>query len=731
MRQAGFHSWHERVAALAAAVLLALATLLLAPAPLAADEPSEELATVTLDVRLYQDGEPPAADGEAELGLQGDYGTDYASARAALNTGLMNVDEEIMLNGFRVHKDEVATLVAQVANDNPDLFYVHGKVSVSYYPSTGFVHHIVPVYAYDVSAIPGMKAAYYAALDEVLSWVPEGATDVEKVKAVHDWLVRNCAYNYDAEAAGHDNYVHDPWCAYGALVTHDPVCQGYALAFRAAMRALGIPCDYVEQWESDDNGHAWNRVYLVVDGEGAWYNLDVTHDDSDSSFDTTPSTTYFLKSDAWFQANPSAGTWHTWWTPEGVAGTDTRFDGYAQEDWPTYAGPADVRPPAPTAFELSATELLLETYSEADVTVASVEPADASWYDRAWSSSDPAVAAVDRAGHITTAGATGTATLTCTIGDVSRTVEVTVAAPNDLVWATVEGISDATYNGSAQVQDLVVTHRGTVLTEGTDFTASYEGNTNVGTATVTITGIGSYTGTVERTFQIEPAALSGATIAAVANQPYTGKAVKPSPKVTVGGRTLTPGTDYTLSYANNVKAGTATITITGTGNYTGTRTVTFKIVAPSVTYRVHVQTYGWQGWKKDGAAAGTTGKAKRLEGIYIKLSSKPVSGGIQYRTHVQRIGWQGWRNEGTMAGTTGQALRLEAIQIRLTGQMAERYDVWYRVHAQHFGWMGWAKNGASAGTAGYAYRLEAIEIVILPKGSPAPGSTLNAFRQKK
>ena len=86
MRQAVFHSWHERVAALAAAVLLALATLLLAPAPLVAEESTEELATVTLDVRLYQDGEPPAADGETELGLQEDYGTDYASARAALNT---------------------------------------------------------------------------------------------------------------------------------------------------------------------------------------------------------------------------------------------------------------------------------------------------------------------------------------------------------------------------------------------------------------------------------------------------------------------------------------------------------------------------------------------------------------------------------------------------------------------------------------------------------------------
>ncbi len=144
---------------------------------------------------------------------------------------------------------------------------------------------------------------------------------------------------------------------------------------------------------------------------------------------------------------------------------------------------------------------------------------------------------------------------------------------------------------------------------------------------------------------------------------------------------------------------------------------------PSVTYRTHVQTYGWQGWKKNGAISGTSGQSKRLEGINIKLSSKPVSGGIKYRTHVQTYGWEsGWKSNGAMSGTSGQSKRLEAIQIMLTGQMADKYNVWYRVHAQRFGWMGWTSNGYSAGTQGYAYRLEAIQIVILPKSSGAPAA---------
>ena len=152
---------------------------------------------------------------------------------------------------------------------------------------------------------------------------------------------------------------------------------------------------------------------------------------------------------------------------------------------------------------------------------------------------------------------------------------------------------------------------------------------------------------------------------------------------------------------------------------------------PHVLYRVHRQTYGWEsGWKKDGAVSGTTNKGKRLEGIFIKLQNKPVTGSIRYRTHVQKIGWQGWKNEGQMSGTSGKGLRLEAIQIKLTGQMSKKYNVWYRVHAQHFGWMGWARNGRSAGTAHYAYRLEAIQIKLVKKGVKAPGSTSGAFRQK-
>ncbi len=142
-----------------------------------------------------------------------------------------------------------------------------------------------------------------------------------------------------------------------------------------------------------------------------------------------------------------------------------------------------------------------------------------------------------------------------------------------------------------------------------------------------------------------------------------------------------------------------------------------------VTYRTHVQSFGWQNWVSNGAMSGTSGKAKRLEGIEVKLTGNTgLDLGIEYKTHIQKYGWESeWKQNGKMSGTSGEAKRLEAIMIRLTGTDAAKYDVYYRVHAQSYGWLGWAKNGEEAGTAGQSKRLEGIEIKIVKKGEVPSG----------
>lgn len=149
-----------------------------------------------------------------------------------------------------------------------------------------------------------------------------------------------------------------------------------------------------------------------------------------------------------------------------------------------------------------------------------------------------------------------------------------------------------------------------------------------------------------------------------------------------------------------------------------------------VSYRTHVQRDGWQPFVKSGKTSGTTGSAKRLEGIKLQFSDLDYEGDIEYQTHVQSYGWMDWRKNGQLSGTEGEAKRLEAIRIKLTGEVSKHYDVYYRVHAQSYGWLDWTQNGLSAGTAGLGKRLEAIEVKLVKKGEPAPGKTTTPYRSQ-
>jgi hypothetical protein len=148
---------------------------------------------------------------------------------------------------------------------------------------------------------------------------------------------------------------------------------------------------------------------------------------------------------------------------------------------------------------------------------------------------------------------------------------------------TFSTVSAQNYTGKAITPSVTVSYNGKTLVNGTDYTIAYSNNVNAGTATITITGKGNYTGSKTITFKINALNISGATTSSVSAQNYTGKAITPSVTVSYNGKTLVSGTDYTIAYSNNVNAGTATITITGKGNYTGTKTITFTIIKPVPT----------------------------------------------------------------------------------------------------------------------------------------------------
>ena len=134
-----------------------------------------------------------------------------------------------------------------------------------------------------------------------------------------------------------------------------------------------------------------------------------------------------------------------------------------------------------------------------------------------------------------------------------------------------------TYTGKPFKPDVKVYLGSYELTAGTDYKiVSYKDNTKIGTATCTIQGLGTYTGTTTGSFTIAAIPLPGYSwyySLEYSDYDYTGKEIKPA--VTCDG--LTEGTDFMVSYKDNINAGTAQIIITGIGNYSGTYTLEFTI----------------------------------------------------------------------------------------------------------------------------------------------------------
>ena len=135
-----------------------------------------------------------------------------------------------------------------------------------------------------------------------------------------------------------------------------------------------------------------------------------------------------------------------------------------------------------------------------------------------------------------------------------------------------------------------VTYSGKELTLNQDYEITYRGNDKAGKATLIITGLkntaegGTYVcGTLEKTFTIKGTAISKAKLTyretgtKSYSPAYTGSEIRPEITLTVGEKTLKEKKDYTISYTNNVKAGKATIILTGIGGYTGTSKKTFTI----------------------------------------------------------------------------------------------------------------------------------------------------------
>lgn len=177
---------------------------------------------------------------------------------------------------------------------------------------------------------------------------------------------------------------------------------------------------------------------------------------------------------------------------------------------------------------------------------------------------------------------------------------------------TIADIEDLTYNGKEQHPTPVVTLSSNVLEAGANYQVTYsDGCNNVGTYTITVQGMGRYTGTLQKSFKIVPYDINDCDIK-VENKPYTGDVINVTPTVKYGSITLAQGEDKDYTFVTNPttvkEGGDYTLTVTGKGNYTGTKEIPFNVyysVPTNIRCTNITATTATVTWKDDLAAKWT------------------------------------------------------------------------------------------------------------------------------
>lgn len=207
----------------------------------------------------------------------------------------------------------------------------------------------------------------------------------------------------------------------------------------------------------------------------------------------------------------------------------------------------------------------------------------------------------------------------------------------DLSSATVQVTDNSKiYNGSAQYATVSVTVGNNALVMGRDFTVTYGGDCiNAGSYSITVTGMGNYKGEVKLTKQltIDPKALSDDMIQPIPDQHYTGQPIEPEITVQDGDLALHADVDFeNVTYQNHTAVGnqTASVTITGMGNYSGTATAYFSIIAKATNLEVSVT-----------PASATYGDDLSGMTITVKAGNAELTAPQDYQISYQRYGQNG------------------------------------------------------------------------------------------
>ena len=518
--------------------------------------------------------------------------------------------------------------------DHSEIFWIRGGgYSVApgkYYDReqnkwVGYLAKVVytPNLAFD--GADGLISAYDAAVAETAAQIAAGADydgngrtdELELAMAAHDYLCERLYYDnsglsrYNAYVSEHGtNKGYDDFrifvSAGGFLdrVGVGVVCEGYARAYKVICDQFGIPCVLIGGTVVQGGttiGHMWNGVLI----NGKWYLTDVTWDDAGNK----ASYKYFMvgnitsgrTSSGNFSGSSSTKTFtYPLLETEKIHLCEVLGHNYSvtiAEATCTEKGHAEYVCTRCGAEYQTEDEALGHAY-EKEIIFPTCTTEGYTIYTCSRCGDSYQADLTEPLGHdyqktVTdpTCLENGYTTYTCGRCDDSYQADFTrplghsfengrcirCDIGDSIANAAISSIAAQVYTGKEITPSVTVKFGTSTLKQGSDFTVAYRNNLNAGAAYAVVTGKGNYSGSKTVSFTITPKSVAALEYSPVEAQVYSGKAKKPAVTVKDGTAELVNGQDYSIAYSNNKQIGTAIITITGKGSYTGTKTITFKI----------------------------------------------------------------------------------------------------------------------------------------------------------
>lgn len=246
-------------------------------------------------------------------------GTELDNFKAAVINAFENVETKIDVSAFRIDSKQFREVLDSLYDrrSEQNKYYISSISTAT--DTDGTPTEIQVHYQYSAAEIKDRRekeTKFNSLVKEIVkNNVTAGMSDFEKARALHDYLILNCEYDYENYQKG--TVPNASYTANGALVNHTAVCAGYARAYQALLTEAGISSYYVSG-QTTTGAHAWNIIQI----DGEWYHVDTTWDDPVPDVKGRLCYTYFLRSDRYMRSHE-----HISWTSS-IECTSTKYDTY-------------------------------------------------------------------------------------------------------------------------------------------------------------------------------------------------------------------------------------------------------------------------------------------------------------------------------------------------------------------------------------------------------------------